>query len=95
MLETVRPQAEFDVKSHLILEEIAKKENIVATREEAEERLKKDAEAMGMEFEKLKKTYDDRGAWDDLMGLIRTEKTLDFLTNTVKIKEVKKDKKEG
>jgi len=94
MLATVKPRAEYEVKARLILEEIAKREGITTTREETEERLKEDAQALRMKYEDIKKRYDKNDAWDDLASRITEEKTLDFLTKLVTIKEVKKLSKE-
>jgi len=91
LMNSVRPRAHFEVKSNLLVGAIADKENIEATREEAEERLKADAEMSGASYEEIKERFDSQeGAWDNLMSRIRTEKTLDFLSKVVKIKEVKK-----
>ena len=60
------------------------------TKEEAEERLKKDSEVAGVKYEEIKERYDKQQAWGDLMARMRREKTLDFLGKIVKIKEVKK-----
>jgi trigger factor len=90
VLETVRPRAQFEVKAQLILAEIAGHEGIETTKEEAEERLKRDAEAVRMKYEQLKGRYDKNDAWDGLMARMTEEKTLDFLTKLVRIKEVKK-----
>ncbi len=90
MMGRVRPQAEFDVKSNFILGEIARSENIEATKEEAEQRLKKDSEAAGVKYKEIKERYDKQQAWGDLIARMRREKTLDFLGKIVKIKEVKK-----
>jgi trigger factor len=94
MLATVKPRAQYEVKARLILEEIAKKEGITTTKEEAEQRLKDDAEAMRMKYEEVKKRYDKNDAWDDLTSRMTEEKTLDFLTKLVTIKDVKKLSKE-
>jgi trigger factor len=94
LMEMVKPQAIFDVRARFIIEEIAKTEGIEATKEEAEARLKEDAEQSGMNFEELKESYDSNNAWSELIYMIRSEKTLDFLTKIVKIKEVKKIKGE-
>ena len=95
MMSTVRPQAEFDVKSNFILGEIARSENIEATKEEAEQRLKKDSEAADAKYEEIKERYDKQQAWGDLIARMRREKTLDFLGKIVKIKEVKKKRGKG
>lgn len=94
MVATVKPRAEYEVKARLILEEIAKREQITTTRQETEERLKTDAQALRMKYEDIKKRYDKNDAWDDLASRITEEKTLDFLTKLVTIKEVKKLSKE-
>jgi trigger factor len=94
MLATIKPRAEYEVKARLILEEIARREGISTTREEADERLKADAQSLRMKYEEIKKRYDKNDAWDDLASRITEEKTLDFLTKLVTIKEVKKLSKE-
>ena len=91
LMNSVRPRAHFEVKSNLLVDAIATKEDIEVTKEEARERLKTDAEMSGASFEELTERFDSQeGAWDNLMSRIRTEKTLDFLSKVVKIKEVKK-----
>lgn len=54
LFESVRPQAEQRIKSRLVLEAIAKAENIVATDDDVEDELKAMAEAYQMEVEKVK-----------------------------------------
>lgn len=54
LFESVRPQAEQRIKSRLVLEAIAKVENIVATDDDVEDELKAMAEAYQMEVEKVK-----------------------------------------
>ncbi|MBN2224424.1 MAG: trigger factor [Deltaproteobacteria bacterium] len=94
MMATIKPRAEYEVKARLILEEIAKREDITTTKEEAQQRLKDDAQSLKMKYEDMKKRYDKDDAWDDLASRMTEEKTLDFLTKLVKIKEVKKLSKE-
>ncbi len=94
MFQTVRPRAEFEVKAQLIIGEIAKREGITTTREEAEERLKNDAESLRMKYDEIKRRYDKNDSWDELTTRMTEEKTLDFLAKLVKIKEVKKLSKE-
>ena len=91
LMNSVRPRAHFEVKSNLLVDAIATQENIEVTKEDAQVRLKTDAEMSGASFDELKERFDSQeGAWDNLMSRIRTEKTLDFLSNVVTIKEVKK-----
>ena len=54
LFESVRPQAEQRIKSRLVLEAIAKAENIVASDDDVEDELKAMAEAYQMEVEKVK-----------------------------------------
>jgi len=54
MLEELRPMAENRIKTRLVLEEIAKTENIEVSDERLEEELQKVAEAYQMEIDKIK-----------------------------------------
>ena len=54
MLEELKPQAEKRIQTRLVLEAIAKAENIEITEERFEEEIAKMAEAYGMEADKLK-----------------------------------------
>ena len=54
MMEQVKPQAEKRIKSRLVLEAVAKAENIVASEEDFEEEIAKMAEMYKMEADKLK-----------------------------------------
>ena len=54
MMDELRPQAEKRIKTRLVLEAIAKAENIEITDEKLDEEIAKMAEAYKMEVEKLK-----------------------------------------
>ena len=54
MMEQVKPQAERRIKSRLVLEAVAKAENIQISDEKVDEEVAKMAEAYKMEVEKLK-----------------------------------------
>jgi len=54
MIEQVKPQAEKRIKSRLVLEAVAKAENIEATEEDYEEEIKSMAEVYQMEADKVK-----------------------------------------
>lgn len=60
MIEQVKPQAEKRIQSRLVLEAIAKAENITATEEDYEEELKTMAEAYQMEVEKVKELLPEK-----------------------------------
>ena len=51
MMEALAPQAEKRIRTRLVLEQIAKEENITATEEEYEAELKKMAESYGADFD--------------------------------------------
>ncbi len=60
MIEQVKPQAEERIKSRLVLEAIAKAENIVATEEDYDEEMKTMAEVYQMEIDKVKELMGER-----------------------------------
>ena len=60
MIEQVKPQAEKRIQSRLVLEAVAKAENITATEEDYEEELKVMAEAYQMEVEKVKELLPEK-----------------------------------
>lgn len=62
MIEQVKPQAEKRIQSRLVLEAIAKAENITASEEDYEEELKNMAEAYQMEVEKVKELLPEKSA---------------------------------
>lgn len=87
-----RPAAERRVKEMLILEKIAEKEGISVSDEEVEEEIKKTAQAIGEEPERLKKIYEERRIIDYLRIRLRDQKTLNYLLQNAKIKEAKEEK---
>ena len=60
MVEQVKPQAEKRIKSRLVLEAIAKAENIEASEEDYEQELKAMAEAYQMEVDKVKEMLPEK-----------------------------------
>lgn len=60
MLEEMRPQAEKRIQTRLVLEAIAKAENIEITEEKLDEEIAKMAEAYQMEVDKLKEFMGDK-----------------------------------
>ncbi len=79
ILNNWRPQAERNLKSRLVTEEIKTKEGISVTDEEVDAEIKKYADNHGMEFEKAKKSYTDAKMLDMLTDSIAREKTFKFL----------------
>ena len=60
MMDELRPQAEKRIKTRLVLEAIAKAENIEITDEKLDEEIAKMAEAYQMEADKLKSFLGDK-----------------------------------
>ena len=60
MMDELRPQAEKRIKTRLVLEAIAKAENIEITDEKLDEEIAKMAEAYQMEADKLKSFMGDK-----------------------------------
>lgn len=91
--ENFKGQAETSVKSSLALDEIAKAEKIEATDEEVEEELKKLAEAYNMELDKIKEIM--KSQMDSFKAECVTRKTVKFLVDNAKVKEVKPEEKKA
>lgn len=90
MMEALAPQAEKRIRTRLVLEEIAKEENITATEEEYEAELKKMAEAYGADFDTVKSIFDGKQK-DGMMKDIAVQKAITFvLENAVEV-EAKKE----
>ena len=90
MMEALAPQAEKRIRTRLVLEQIAKEENITATEEEYEEELKKMAASYGADYETVKSVFDGRQK-DSMMKDIAVQKAITFvLENAVEV-EAKKE----
>ncbi len=85
LLEQVKPQAEQRIKSRLVLEAIAAKENLVASEEDFEEECKKMAEAYGMDIEKVKESLGESGK-KSVLDDIAISKAVDLVLENVKEK---------
>ena len=85
MMEALAPQAEKRIRTRLVLEQIAKEENITATEEEYEEELKKMAASYGADYETVKSVFDGRQK-DSMMKDIAVQKAVTFvLDNAVEV----------
>lgn len=85
MFESVRPQAEERIKARLVLEAIAKEENIECTEADVEDEMKKMAEVYQMEVEKIKEMLPEKslkGIKDD----IKVRKAAEFAVENAKEK---------
>ena len=85
MMEALAPQAEKRIRTRLVLEQIAREENITATEEEYEEELKKMAASYGADYETVKNIFDGRQK-DSMMKDIAVQKAVTFvLDNAVEV----------
>ncbi|MBP5528755.1 MAG: trigger factor [Lachnospiraceae bacterium] len=89
MMEQIKPQAEQKIKTQLVLEAVAKAENIEVTDDDVEAEIKKIAENYKMEVEKVKETL-GVGNEDAIKKDIAMQKAIDFITENAKEKAAKK-----
>jgi len=75
MHETMRPQAENNVKSRYVLESIAEKEKFEVTKEEIKDRYEEMAKMYGVELKEVKNVYSDKLIEYD----VKMRKALDFI----------------
>ena len=80
MIEESKAQAEKRIRTRLVLEEIVKVENIVATEEDFETELTKLAEAYGTDLDTVKKIFEGRDK-DRMMEDIAVQKALSFVAD--------------
>lgn len=88
-LTGLRPAAEESIKSSIVVEEIAKKENIFVTEEEMDEEIKKIAEAQKMTLEEAKRTINTNKMSESINLNIRNQKLFTYLLKHSNIKEGK------
>lgn len=91
--EQVRPEAETRIKSSLVLEQIAKEENIEVTDEEIDAEVEKMAAAYGMEADKLKEYMGDAEK-ESMTRDLKVTKAVDLIMENVKERAKAKSKKE-
>ena len=82
-MEQVKPQALSRIQSRLVLEEIAKAENITVTEEDYEAELKTMAEAYALELDKVKEMVSEDGK-KQIEKDILVKKALEFATDNAK-----------
>ena len=87
----LRPASEKRVREMLILEQIAKQDEITVTDDDLEEGYRNFAENMGQDLETVKKYYEARGQVDALKEDLLKEKTLNYLVDHANISEVEGD----
>ncbi|MBQ7960879.1 MAG: trigger factor, partial [Clostridia bacterium] len=82
MKDQIRPGAEKQVKTSLVLEKIAKVEKIKVTDKDVEKELEKMAEQSGMSVDDVKKYVDIEGIKDSKL----IEKTVEFIVKNAEVK---------
>ena len=80
MMDEVKDQADKRIRTRLVLEEIVKAENIVATDEDFEVELGKLAEAYGTDLDTIKKIFEGREK-DRMMEDIAVQKAVSFVAD--------------
>jgi trigger factor len=86
-----RPASEKRVREMLILDRIAKQDQIDIDDDDLEEGYGKLAESMGQDVETVKKYYEARGQVDSLKEELLKEKTLNYLIDHANISEMERD----
>lgn len=85
MMEQVRPQAEKRIKSRLVLEAVAKAENITVSDEDFDKEVAKMAEMYQMEADKVKESIGEEGK-KQMMEDLAVQKAAEFVVNEAKEK---------
>lgn len=83
MRQSVRSEAERQLKESLVLEAIAKAENLEATDEDVEKELETMASMYGMEIDKLKAAVTEAET-ESIKGELKTKKALEFIAANAK-----------
>ena len=83
MVEQVKPQAEERIRSRLVLEAVAKAENIEATEEDYEKELETMAEVYQMEVDKVKELMGEREK-KNIMQDLAVRKAAEFIADNAK-----------
>ena len=92
LTENMKEDAERRIKYRLVMEQVAKEENIVATDEDFEEELKKMADAYRMDVETIKKYFVDRK--EGMMDDIAVQKAITFVAdNAVEVEKKAEEEK--
>ncbi|MBP3474799.1 MAG: trigger factor [Lachnospiraceae bacterium] len=91
MVEQVKPQAEERIKSRLVLEAIAKAENIEVTEEDYDKELETMADVYQMEVDKVKELMGDREK-KNIMQDLAVRKAAEFVAENAKETKAKESK---
>lgn len=87
LLEEWRPEAEKSLRQRLVMGKLIEEEGIEASDEEVDEYLREQAEKNKMEFEDLKKQYEDNNVLDYVKNQLRERKLFDSLLERNNVKK--------
>lgn len=87
MRERFTPAAERAVRVSLLLEGIARKENIEVSFQDLDAEMKGIAAASGMDYEKVRQIYGDEERLDELRDRLLERKVMDFLLSNAQVTE--------
>jgi len=79
MRERLRPDAERSIKTMLVLDAVARAENITPTEEEINAEIEQMAGAMGQEAAALRRLLEDRGQMESVISGVTRDKAVEFL----------------
>ena len=88
----IRPGAEKRVKGMLILADIAHKNNLTAEDADLTENFKQMSEEMGVDPDTIRKYYESHNLMDNIRQVVLKEKTLKYLVENAKVKDIPADK---
>jgi trigger factor len=83
--ESLKEQASFDLRSSLLLEEIADAENIQVSSEDVTDEINTIAEASHQSPEQVRAVLTKQGGETSIASRLRNRKALDFLTANAKV----------
>ena len=84
--------ATFIIQSSYLVNRIAEKENLLATKEDVEKKLQFYITQSGIDETRVRQIYDQAENRNRLMNTITEEKVIEFLTSKAKVTEVPKEK---
>ena len=86
--EAWRPEAEREVREHLLLEAIAAQNDLRVEDTEVEEKLNQLAREQGLDPDRLRKAYEEQGVLGALRAQISADKAFELLVAGAKIEEI-------
>lgn len=87
--KNLEPRALDNIKQDLVLNEIAKQENITVTDKELDDEIRKYADSQKKSFESVKKQLEENGSIDGLRFRLQISKALDFIYENAKLEKEK------